>query len=147
MDMITLLKSKNNTAAYQFLLRLEQESKKSDSLYGCLDDFLTLLRHESSLVRIRGFRLICAQAQWDKDGWIKEHLEELLSMLDDEKSTAVRQCLASLHSAVTYQPELLSEIEKKLDEIDLLQYKESMIPLLQKDIGELRALIQKGRGA
>ena len=67
-------------------------------------------------------------------------------MLDDEKSTAVRQCLTALHSVVTYQPELCVQIEGKLEEMDLLQHKENMIPLLQKDIGELRALIQEGRG-
>lgn len=146
MDIMALLRSKENTEAYQLLLLLERESEKSDGLCGSLDEFLTLLKDKSSLVRTRGFRLICAQARWDRDGWFKEHLEELFSMLDDEKSTAVRQCLTALHSVVTYQPELCVQIEGKLEEMDLLQHKENMIPLLQKDIGELRALIQEGRG-
>ena len=147
MDMMELLRSKNYTEAYQFLLLLEQESEKNDGLCGNLDEFLMLLKDKSSLVRTRGFRLICAQARWDRDGWLERHLDELLAELDDGKATAVRQCLAALHSVVAYQPELCAQIERKLDEMDLLQHKESMLPLLQKDIGVLRVLIQEKRGA
>lgn len=142
MDMMTLLKSKNNTEAYRLLLMLEGESEKNDGLYGSLDDFLTLLQNKSSLVRTRGFRLICAQSRWDRDGWIGEHLEELLSMLDDEKATAVRQCLAALRQVVLSLPELGPRIGEKLDSMDLTKRKESMAPLLQKDIEELWILIR-----
>lgn len=143
MDMMTLLKSKNNTEAYQLLLLLERESGENDGLYGSLDAFLTLLKDKSSLVRTRGFRLICAQARWDRDDWIKEHLEDILSMLDDEKATAVRQCLAALHQVVRSLPELGPRIQEKLDSMDLSKQKESMVPLLQKDIEELRAQIKR----
>lgn len=143
MDMMTLLKSKNNTEAYQLLLLLERESGENDGLYGSLDDFLTLLKDKSSLVRTRGFRLICAQARWDRDDWIKEHLGDILSILDDEKATAVRQCLAALHQVVRSLPELGPQIQEKLDSMDLSKQKESMVPLLQKDIEELRAQIKE----
>ena len=143
MDVMALLRSKNNTEAYQLLLLLEQESEKSDSLCGSLDEFLTLLKDKSSLVRTRGFRLICAQARWDREGWIGAHLEELLAALDDEKATAVRQELAALHQVVRFRPELCSRIGGKLDGLDLSKYKESMAPLLQHDIRELRAAMKE----
>ena len=113
MDMLAQLRSKNTAGAYQFLLMLERESEESDSLYGSLDDFLTLLQDKSSLARTRGFRLICAQARWDREGWIGAHLEELLSVLDGEKATAVRQDLAALHQVVRFLPELSPGIGKK----------------------------------
>lgn len=141
--MLAQLQSKNSTEAYQFLQLLERESEESDSLYGSLDDFLILLKDKSSLVRTRGFRLICAQARWDRDGWIGAHLEELLSTLDVEKATAVRQDLAALHQVVRFLPELGPQIGKKLDGIDLSKEKESMVPLLQRDIQELRNLIRE----
>ena len=144
MDMMALLKSKNNTEAYQLLLLLERESARGDGLYGSLDDFLTLLQDKSSLVRTRGFRLICAQARWDREGWIGEHLEDILSMLNDGKATAVRQCLAALQQVVRFLPELGPRIQEKLDGMDLTKQRESMGPLLQKDIAELQALIEGG---
>ncbi len=58
------------------------------------------------MARTGGFCLVCAQAQWNKDGWIGEHLEELLSALDGEKVAAVRQDLAALHQRVHFQPKL-----------------------------------------
>lgn len=141
--MLAQLQSKNSTEAYQFLQQLERESEESDSLYGSLDDFLTLLKDKRSLVRTRGFRLICAQARWDRDGWIGAHLEELLSALDGEKATAVRQDLAALHQVVHFLPELGPQIGEKLGKMDLSKEKESMVPLLQRDIQELRNLIQE----
>ena len=143
MDMMAQLQSRNSTEVYQFLQLLERESEESDSLYGSLDDFLSLLKDKSSLARTRGFRLICAQARWDRDGWIGAHLEELLAALDGEKATAVRQDLAALHQVVRFLPELGPQIGKKLDGIDLSKEKESMAPLLQRDIQELRNLIQE----
>ena len=35
-------------------------------LYPLFEDFLGLLGSESAFVRVRGFRLACAQAKWDK---------------------------------------------------------------------------------
>lgn len=144
MELMEGLRNKNSAEAYQFLLLLERESEESDSLYGSLDDFLTLLQDKNSLVRTRGFRLICAQARWDREGWIGEHLGEILTMLDDGKATAVRQYLAALHQVVCFLPDLGPRIREKLDGMDLSKQKESMAPLLRKDAEELRALIEGG---
>lgn len=106
MDIIAGLENKNNTEAYQLLLEPEGRSAESDELYAYFEAFLKLLESKSSFVRTRGFRLACAQAQWDIEGKIEKDLDVLLSMLEDEKPTAVRQCLAALHQVVLYQPHL-----------------------------------------
>ena len=138
MDIIAGLQNKKDTEAHQLLLQLEAQSADSDELYGYFEEFLELMKSKSSFVRTRGFRLACAQAKWDVDEKIEKNLDRLLSMLDDQKPTAVRQCLAALHIVVLYKPNLAERIGKKLDTIDLSKYKESMRPLIQKDIEELR---------
>lgn len=141
MDIISGLQNKKDTEAHQLLLQLEAQSADSDELYGYFEEFLELMKSKSSFVRTRGFRLACAQAKWDVDEKIEKNLDRLLSMLDDQKPTAVRQCLAALHIVVLYKPNLAERIGKKLDIIDLSKYKDSMRPLIQKDIEELRGML------
>ena len=141
MDIIAGLQNKNDKEAHQLLLQLESRSAETDELYAYFEDFLGLLKGKSSYVRTRGFRLICALAQWDHENKIERNIDTLLSMLDDEKPTAVRQCLAALHNVVLYQPKLSEIIEIKLDQMDLSKYKDSMGPLIQKDIDELRKMM------
>ena len=143
MDILSGLQSKNSDEAYRLLLLLEEESERSDELYSSLNLFLPLLKDKSSLVRTRGFRLICAQARWDREGWIERHLDELLAELEDGKATAVRQCLAALYPVVRLLPELRPRIREKLDRLDLSKYKDSMIPLLLKDMNELRGTMEE----
>ena len=141
MDIIAGLQNQNDKEAHQLLLQLESRSAETDELYAYFEDFLGLLKGKSSYVRTRGFRLICALAQWDHENKIEQNIDTLLSMLDDEKPTAVRQCLAALHNIVLYKPDLSETIEAKLDQTDLSKYKDSMSPLIQKDIDELRKMM------
>ena len=104
-------------------------------------DIITGLQSKSSFVRTRGFRLVCAQTQWDVENKIKKNLELILLMLDDKKPTAVRQCLTALHTVVLYKPELFETIIAKLDAMDLSKYKDSMSPLIKKDMEELRKIM------
>ncbi len=138
MDIITGLQNKNNNEAYQLLLQLEIQAAESNALYRYFDDFVGLLNSKSSYVRARGFRLACSQAQWDMENRIEGNLDALLCMLDDEKPTAVRQCLAALHAVVLYKPHLAYKIEAKLNMIELSRYKDSMSPLIERDMEELR---------
>ena len=138
MEMMTVLRGKNSTEGYQLLQLLEQRSAESDELYASLEDFLGLLSDRSSLVRVRGFRLACAQARWDAEGKLDRAVHALLSMLEDEKPTAVRQCLSALPELLRWKPELAGAVEAKLAAIDLTKYSGSMRPLLEKDIAELQ---------
>ena len=138
MDIITGLQSKKNTEAYQLLQLLEKQSEETDELYALFDDFIGLLGSSSSYVRVRGFRLACAQARWDTEEKIEKNLDGLLAALDDEKPTAVRQCLAALHTVAGYKPDLAGKIQDKLDKMDLSDYHDSMRPLIEKDIDALK---------
>ena len=109
MDIVSGLMSKKNEEAFKLLLQLEARSAETPELYGYFDEFVSLLNSKSSFVRVRGFRLACAQAQWDTEKKWLENADTLLSMLEDDKTTAVRQCLVALHSVALYQPELIEK--------------------------------------
>lgn len=141
MDIIAGLKSKRNADAYRMLLLLEGESVESNALYDCFEEFIGLLKSENSFVRVRGFRLACAQARWDTECKIEKNFDTLLMMLDDEKPAAVRQCLAALRAVVSCKPGLAERLAEKLCAMDLSKYRDSMAPLIRKDIEELRALL------
>nr|WP_326185271.1 SufBD protein [uncultured Oscillibacter sp.] len=141
MDIIAGLKSKRNVDAYQLLLMLERESAESNVLYDCFEEFIGLLKSESSFVRVRGFRLACAQARWDVEHKIEKNFDTLLIMLDDEKPAAVRQCLAALRTVLSCKPDLAGRLAEKLRAMDLSKYPDSMAPLLRKDIEEMRTLL------
>ena len=113
-------------------------SAGSDELYSYFEKYLKLLLHKSSLVRVRGFRMCCAQAQWDSKNKLEQHIDKLLTILDDDKPTVVRQCLSALHTVILYKPDLCGKIEEKLRTLNLKKYKDSMRPLIEKDIEELR---------
>ena len=113
---------------------------KKFSIYNSRN-FINLLKNKSSFVRTRGFRLACVQAQRDVENKIEKNLEVILLILDDEKPTAVRQCLTSLHTVILYKPELGETIIAKLDAMDLSKYKDSMSPLIKKDMEELRKIM------
>lgn len=74
---------------------------------------------------------------YGKDNKINENVDDLLSELDDEKPTAVRQCLAAINYLLLYKDELTEDVEKKLLSIDILKYKESMQSLIKKDIEDI----------
>ena len=141
MDVIAGLQNKNDVEAHQLLLQMEKQSMESNEWYEYFEDFTELLKSKSSFVRVRGFRLACAQAKWDTENYIEKNLETLLIMLDDEKPTAVRQCLEALHIVVLYKPNLIEKIEHKLIDMDLSKYKDSMRPLIEKDMEELRKVM------
>ncbi len=141
MDIIAGLKSKDNNEAYRLLLLLEQHSAESSELYGCFTDFIGLLKSKSSFVQVRGFRLACAQARWDTEKRLEQNLDALFAALYAAKPTAARQCLAALQNVLRWRPELAGTIAAGLDGMDLDKYKDSMRPLIEKDMAELRACL------
>ncbi|MDE6931570.1 MAG: hypothetical protein K2P37_02665 [Oscillospiraceae bacterium] len=66
---------------------------------------------------------------------------QLLLML--EEGSAARQRLAALRSVILYKPQLGRRITDKLDKLDLSKYKDSMRPLIERDMEELRTLIER----
>lgn len=133
-EKIQMLYDKDDKFAYEVLLELENDVTESNELYYYFDELIQMLKNESTFVRVRAFRLICALAKWDFDNKINNNIDLILKELDDETSTSVRQCLNKLNIILLYKPELSEKVEKKLEQLDLSKYKETMQSLIKKDI-------------
>lgn len=113
---------------------IESSIDESKMLYEYFDDIKKMLLDEKSHIKMRGFRIICKLSKWDKDNKINNIIDSLLQVLDDEKPTIVRQCLSSLNNLLLYKIDLSEKVENKLKNMDLSKYKDSMKPLIQKDL-------------
>ena len=133
-EIFNILYGKETWVIWRGFQEIESSIDKSEMLYEYFDDIKKMLLDEKSHIRIRGFRIICKLSKWDRDNKTNNAIESLLNVLDDEKPTIVRQCLASLNSLLLYKPDLSNKIESKLKNMDLSKYKDSMKPLIQKDI-------------
>lgn len=127
----------DNNLAYKALQQLEIICTESDALYNYSDEFLSMLGHTKSYVRVRGFRLICSLARWDKYNKINNNIELILHELEDDNATSVRQCLKCLNSILLYKYELSSTIENKIKHLNLTKYKDSMKDLINQDIEDI----------
>ena len=133
-EKIKMLYKKDDKVAYENLLELENEVTESNELYNYFDDLVSMLKNNNTFVRVRAFRLICTLAKWDYDNKINNNIDLILSELDDETSTSVRQCLNKLNLILLYKPELSEKVVIKLEQLDLSKYKESMQSLIKRDI-------------
>ena len=70
-------------------------------------------------------------------GQIEAVFDDMCVLLYDEKPTVVRQCLGALHEVALFRPEMQERICYAVDKIDLSVYKDSMSPLIKKDIEAL----------
>lgn len=131
-QLIQALESENIKQGYAALLQLEERIAQSDAYHDYLPYFFSLLEKESSYVRTRGLRLIIADAIWDHDGMIAQHLPQLLARLRDEKPTVVRELIKRLPQLAKAQPQLCSRLKRALQE-DVDIYQESMQALIYQD--------------
>lgn len=136
-EKIESLYNEDNQSAYKVLLELEIITTDSNELYPYFDFFLEMFNSDKTFIRVRGFRLICGLAKWDKDNKINNNINIILRELEDEKGTSVRQCLGKLNLILIYKPELSEVVEKKIRSLDLSKYRESMRDLIKKDIDYL----------
>lgn len=136
------LTDKNDMAACEFAKQLAVESTESDKYLECIPLFARLLSDKSSYVRTRAFGLICNQARWADDGRIDEVFGQMVPLLNDPKPTVVRQCLGALHELVLYRPEMKVKIKEAVAGIDLGQYKDSMSPLIKRDMEALLKVME-----
>lgn len=137
-DLVSALQGKDNKEVYALVKEVYAKSAESNEFYRYFDVFISLLGNPNSYIRTRGFVLACAQARWDEEKRLQANMDLLLQLLYDEKPTVVRQCLAALHEVVLFRPELMNRINSSLDTMDLSKYKDSMSPLLKKDIAILK---------
>ena len=140
-EIISKLRDKDDKAAYEYSKILGAESAESDKYLSMLPEFADMLDDKSSYVRARAFILICNQARWAKDGQIAEVFNRMSALLYDSKPTVVRQCLLALHEVALYRPEMSEMMIAAVDKIDISKYKDSMSPLIEKDINELMKVL------
>ena len=140
-DILRKLTDRNEKASYELAKHIGAESAQSDKYLKMIPMFAELLQDKNSYVRTRAFFLICNQARWANNGQIETILEKMLLLLNDPKPTVVRQCLGALHEVILFRPELSDIIEHAVEEINLSKYKDSMRPLIEKDIAELQKLL------
>ena len=140
--LLSMLTAKDTKRGYGAILELEHLSEESDDLYPYTERFADMVSDRAWAVRCRGFRLFCKQARWDDDGVLDRCLDRALVILEDEKPTAVRQALAALLDVVPYKQELWPVIRQRVEAMDTTRYKDSMAPLIQRDIQTLLNTMQ-----
>lgn len=140
--LLSMLTAKDTKQGYGAFLELERLSEESDDLYPYTERFAEMVDDRAWAVRCRSFRLFCKQSRWDGDGVIDRHLDRALAILEDEKPTAVRQALAALLDMAPYKRALWPVIRQRVEAMDLNRYKDSMAPLIQKDIQKLLDAMQ-----
>ena len=133
-SVVTSLTAKNDKYACAFAEQIIAESRKSDKWYGYFDEFAALLYHPKSLVRNRALHIIAANVQWDEACRFDAILPEYLSHVTDEKPVTARQCIQALAEIGTAKPRYAPDILSCLQGADLSKYKDSMRPLIEKDI-------------
>ena len=136
-EQIASLYEKDTKLAYANLQALEALSKREATLHPYTKEFIAMLKSDKYVVRVRGFRLLCLQAKWDSEGIIDGAIDEILAALNDEKPTAVRQMLQYLGYLAPYKKQLHLATRRAVLSIDLSRFKDTMMPLIEKDIGAL----------
>lgn len=135
-EILETLTSNNDVYAYSVADRIISESMDSDKWYKYFDDFTDLLNHPKSLVRNRILYILAANAQWDEEDRFDTILDDYLSHVTDKKPITARQCIKALVQVGKAKPKYISKIVDRLHSADLSQYKDSMRPLIERDIND-----------
>lgn len=117
------------------------ESQETDEWYEYFDEFASLLNHPKSLVRNRVLHILAANAQWDEENRFDSIISEFLSHITDEKPITARQCIKALAQVGLAKPQYVPLLLSRLQSADLSKYKDSMRPLIEKDIAETEKIL------
>ena len=136
-QIFNILYDKENWDVWHKFQEIEKSIEEIEYLYQYFEDFQNMLLDKNSAVKMRGFRIICKLSKWDKKNKIENVIDNLLKVLDDDKPTIVRQCLSVIDYLLLYKPELSEKIKYQLEQTDYSKYKDSMKPLIKKDIDSI----------
>ena len=139
-DIIAMLTAKDDKYACACADKIISESRETDEWYECFEEAASLLSHPNSLVRNRALYVLAANARWDDENRFEAILPSYLSHITDEKPITARQCVKALAQIGQAKPNLIPEILSALQTADLSRYKDSMRPLIEKDI---KATVEK----
>ncbi|MGM9590931.1 MAG: SufBD protein [Faecousia sp.] len=140
-QIIANLTSKDNKFACAFADKIISESRETEEWYEYFDDFVPLLDHPKSLVRNRALCILAANAQWDEENRFDAILSDYLTHITDEKPITARQCVKALVQVGLAKPQYIPTILSSLQSADLSKYKDSMRPLIEKDIAETQKIL------
>lgn len=135
-NLVAQLTAKDDQYACALADKIISESRETDEWYEYFDDFASLLSHPKSLVRNRALYLLAANAQWDEENRFDSVISEFLSHIMDEKPITARQCIKAAAQVGLAKPQYIPEILGSLRNADLSKYRDSMRPLLERDIAE-----------
>lgn len=135
-EIIAKLTAKDDKYACAIADKIISESQDTDEWYKYFDDFASLLNHPKSLVRNRVLYILSANAQWDDENRFDAILNDYLAHVIDEKPITARQCIKALVQVGKAKPQYIPRIISYLHSADLSKYKDSMRPLIEKDIAE-----------
>ena len=135
-SIIAKLTAKDDRYACAFADQIITESQQTDAWYEYFDDFASLLDYPKSLVRNRVLYILAANAQWDEENRLDSILPDFLAHITDEKPITARQCIKALAQVGQAKPQYIPRILSCLRDADLSKYKDSMRPLIEKDIAQ-----------
>lgn len=73
-------------------------------------------------------------AQWDDENRFDLIISDFLTHITDEKPITARQCIKALTQVGVAKPQYIPRILSCFHEADLSRYKDSMRPLIEKDM-------------
>lgn len=141
-NIVAKLTAKDDKYACAFADKIISESQETDEWYEYFDDFASLLDHPKSLVRNRVLYILAANAQWDEENHFDSIISDFLIHVTDEKPITARQCVKSLAQVGLAKPQYIPKILSCLQSADLSKYKDSMRPLIEKDIAETQMILK-----
>lgn len=136
------LTAKDDKYAWAVAEKIISESKLTDEWYKYLDVFSSLLDHSKSLVRNRVINILAANAQWDDENKFDLIIPKLLECVTDEKPITARQCIKALAQIGTAKPKYIPQILLCFSNANLSKYKDSMRPLIEKDMEETIGILE-----
>ena len=137
------LTAKDDKFACAIADRIMAESRESDTWYEYFDAFAALLNHPKSLVRNRALHILAANARWDEKNRFDAILPEFLSHVTDEKPITARQCIQALAQVGLAKPQYIPQILDRFHSADLSRYKDSMRPLIEKDMAKTEDILTR----
>jgi len=135
-DIIAKLTAKDDKYACAIADKIISESQDTDEWYEYFDEFASLLNHPKSLVRNRVLHILAVNAQWDDENYFDAIISDFLAHVTDEKPITARQCIKALAQVGKAKPQYIPKILLCFQEADLSKYKESMRPLIERDMAE-----------
>ena len=140
-DIIAKLIAKDDKYACAIADKIISESQDTDEWYEYFDEFASLLNHPKSLVRNRVLYILATNAQWDNENRFDAIITEYLAHVTDDKPITARQCIKALAQIGVAKPQYIPRILLCLHEADLSKYKDSMRPLIEKDMAETERIL------